>query len=340
MEMLYPTSSTKQYPSVAKIAEWVKSVGISDTSLDEDNVRTLLDMLVYSGEIEALPAMLLENDGGLDSATESSEEEVEENRRKKRKKRAKSESESSDEDEIVSSSRGKKRKKKEKSHDSDSSDESDGTPHSKSKSKSKKKKSRRDESGSDSNRSNSDNDSENDSDRGRRKSSKSKARSRSRSSSKKKRSYRSSDESGDNGEADFDMSFAEVDIRTGSQIAALAASGGRGGPRLRQDIVLSNITSAQKVVYRALNRNPGTFGSAMGGWSQSPCGHCPRFDICDDTGRINPIRCDYYGDWFEGEGNAEVNAGQDGGDEDEADDDNEEVDEGGGAQMEIALEDE
>ena len=321
--MLYPASSTKQYPSISKITEWLKSVAISDTPLSSEHVRTLLDMLVYSAEIEALPAMLLGNDGGSESENASSGEESDINRKKKTKKRSKSGSES-DDDEAPSTSRNKKRKKRSRDDESNSDSESEDDAPSKKRAKNKKRKAHRDDSGSGSE---SDSDaSDAGSDRGRKRSS-SKSRSRSKSASRK---IKRDEDDEELEEATVDMDFANIDI-----FARSAAQGGpagaRDGPRLRQDLTLSHITDADRVVYRALSRNPAVSNTVMSGWSQSPCGHCPRFDFCEDSGPINPIGCQYFDAWFEGEGDPGVDEHADGNDDDDDEDE-------GGPDLEVAVE--
>lgn len=72
--MLYPTSVTKYYPSASQITVWLKKAQISPTELEEADVQMLLDMLVYSGEIEALPRTGLRGGVGAFDSDESAAE--------------------------------------------------------------------------------------------------------------------------------------------------------------------------------------------------------------------------------------------------------------------------
>jgi hypothetical protein len=130
------------------------------------------------------------------------------------------------------------------------------------------------------------------------------------------------------------MSFADVDM-LGSTARAAANGASVGGTiskngalagiasRLRMDMTLSQVPG-NRVVYRALRPEP----SVVAGWSQAPCGHCPRFDFCADDGPINPVKCLYFEQWFteQGEGHREKPE-----DYDEEDADNDQLD--GGAPL-------
>ena len=90
----------------------------------------------------------------------------------------------------------------------------------------------------------------------------------------------------------MDMAFAEVE-GAGAVTSAGAKRSGLSEQPLR-NITLSQM-SGDRVVYRALRRET----NVVSGWSQAPCGHCPRFDFCDDSGPINPVSCQYYDTWLE-----------------------------------------
>jgi DNA-directed RNA polymerase III subunit RPC6 len=72
--MLYPTSVTKYYPTTAQITVWLKKAQISPTELQEGDVQMLLDMLVYSGEIEVLPRTGLRGGAVFDSDESAAED--------------------------------------------------------------------------------------------------------------------------------------------------------------------------------------------------------------------------------------------------------------------------
>jgi DNA-directed RNA polymerase III subunit RPC6 len=291
-DMLYPTSNTKHYPSLRHITNWLKGTQLSDTVLEEEHVRTLLDMLVYGGEIEAMPSMRArEGDSDADSDTDGSnsdptsdtiDDEGERDASSSRKRKGKGRSHSSrprkksrteddsefseDDDRTNSSSRSKKSKRRPHSTSSDESESDDGPRSRRSR---RERSSRRSSDGSDS-----------DGNRKRRRASKSKKnRHQSRSPSP--------------GGAAMDMSFAEVE-----ETAGAGASHGIKGSGLSEqpprNMTLSQM-SGDRIIYRALRRET----SVVSGWSQAPCGHCPRFDFCDDSGPINPVSCQYYDTWLE-----------------------------------------
>ena len=53
---LFPVSHTSAYPTAAQIANWIKKANITPTELDVGHINTLLAVLEYDGEIQALPA--------------------------------------------------------------------------------------------------------------------------------------------------------------------------------------------------------------------------------------------------------------------------------------------
>lgn len=94
----------------------------------------------------------------------------------------------------------------------------------------------------------------------------------------------------------MDMAFAEVGMDQPKQVTNTATGKGSGlfdqPPR---NMTLSQM-SGDRVVYRVIRREN---AMVVSGWSQSPCGHCPRFDFCEDSGPINPASCQYYDVWLE-----------------------------------------
>jgi len=133
--MVYPTRMSKSvYPSSAQITRWLRNAKISDTELRQEHVQMLLDALVYSGEIEALPALGTSDahdEDDLGNASDGMDIEVETPTRvtpSKRKKRKEAIDSLDDEDEQMTNGRNSKRRKtgNVKYEDSDEDQESDG----------------------------------------------------------------------------------------------------------------------------------------------------------------------------------------------------------------------
>ncbi|CBQ72519.1 related to RPC34-DNA-directed RNA polymerase III, 34 KD subunit [Sporisorium reilianum SRZ2] len=72
------------------------------------------------------------------------------------------------------------------------------------------------------------------------------------------------------------------------------------------------------------------------GWTETPCGHCPVFDFCDDTGPVNAETCQYYGGKEDELGRKLTNGWIDtiAYDDDDEDDEDEEGDEEGKVEVE------
>ncbi|KAF8337047.1 RNA polymerase Rpc34 subunit-domain-containing protein [Cantharellus anzutake] len=107
--MIYPTRMSKSiYPTAAQITRWLKNAKISDTELRQEHVKMLLDALVYSGEIEALPALgthgSFEDDDDPEYGMDLSDMESgsPSKRRTSGKRKSRKDSLDSDEDEIMS----------------------------------------------------------------------------------------------------------------------------------------------------------------------------------------------------------------------------------------------
>ncbi|KAF8323811.1 hypothetical protein DL93DRAFT_2069843 [Clavulina sp. PMI_390] len=325
---VYSTTNNQRYPSARQITDWLKKSNLSATILAEEHVRVLLDMLVYSGEIEALPSMRSHASfaDSTDSESNNSESETlhsgseDEGSRKGKSKKRGSRSHrksTSGRNKDSNSSRGKKRKRDSPSDSEDDSQEEAGSSDA--------------ESDSDQNRSvgskrgrQMDDSDPSDSESSDEEHSRKKKRGRSSSS---KRSGRSRSAKREESPTDMDMSFADFGVPVHSILATNGSGLGGNGSGLSngrpRNITLSG-SSADHVVYRAIRRGA---PPVVAGWSQSPCGICPRFDFCDDSGPINPISCEYYGEWLEPpvEEPAIEGDGADGG----ADEDEEILDDGG-----------
>ena len=52
--------------------------------------------------------------------------------------------------------------------------------------------------------------------------------------------------------------------------------------------------------YKAVRRVAGEDGAVLeNGLTESPCGRCPVFDICEDDGPVNARTCEYFQDWLQ-----------------------------------------
>jgi len=180
---LYPISRSASYPTAKTIHSWLQKSRLSEQELGIEHVEMLLDVLVYDGEIERLPAYGagMWDMGALDG---DSEEERKERKRKKkdaeRKKKPKgkkrSRKDSSDEESDADTKKKKKRKVKEESDDSDDQ-----------KTKKRSKKRKREDSSDEESESESDSDDDRKKSKKRRSVSKSSKSSRSRSKSRSKK---------------------------------------------------------------------------------------------------------------------------------------------------------
>ena len=52
--------------------------------------------------------------------------------------------------------------------------------------------------------------------------------------------------------------------------------------------------------YKAIRRVAGEDVAVLeNGLTESPCGRCPVFDICEDDGPVNARTCEYFQDWLQ-----------------------------------------
>lgn len=54
---LYPASHTAQLPTAAAVHDYLRAAKLTDTELEMEHVVALLDLLIYSNEIEKIPAL-------------------------------------------------------------------------------------------------------------------------------------------------------------------------------------------------------------------------------------------------------------------------------------------
>ena len=117
--MVFPTRMAKStYPSAARITRWLRNAKISETELRQEHVQMLLDALVYSGEIEALPALgtfdAQDEDDDLGDATDAMDVEGETSNARgppSKRKNRKDHTDLEDEDEQMTNGRSPKRRK-------------------------------------------------------------------------------------------------------------------------------------------------------------------------------------------------------------------------------------
>ncbi|KAF8580645.1 hypothetical protein K439DRAFT_1636889, partial [Ramaria rubella] len=294
---LFPISQSSSYPTSKMIHNWLQKSRLSEQELGVEHVEMLLDVLVYDGEIERLPAF----GAGMWDMGAMDEDSEEEQKEKKRKKKAK---EKVEEEERKKKARGKKRSRKNESSDEDSEEgirkkkkrrrvkeESDDSEEG----VNKRKKSKKDESDS-----GDDSESENDkkkSKRGKRSSSKSKLKSKSKS---KRRSPSSSD-SDSHSESESSDSSSTSRKKKKKRSSSKSSTKTKSKSTFDADsdesdpegmVSVGGMGSAN--VYRAVRQERVSLG-----WSQAPCGRCPVFDFCHEHGPVNPRDCNYYGDWLQ-----------------------------------------
>ncbi|KIJ45899.1 hypothetical protein M422DRAFT_59678 [Sphaerobolus stellatus SS14] len=292
---LYSINHSASYPTAKQIHSWLKNSRLSEQELGVEHVEMLLNVLIYNGEIERLPAYgaSMWDMGAMDE--DSEEERKERKRKKKEKEREKKKSkkrsrkdESSDDESEEEKRKKKKRKMKEESDESDDGDR-------KSKSKKSTKKKRKLESDEEDSGSGSESDSEDDRKKSKkRKSSKSKSKSkkRSRASSESDSSDSDSDSDSDSSSTSRKRKRSKSRTRSRSKSKAKSAFDVSDSDSDEGMTTIGGAGSAN--VYRAIRQERVSLG-----WSQAPCGRCPVFDFCSQNGPVNPDDCMYYSKWLE-----------------------------------------
>ncbi|KZO94658.1 hypothetical protein CALVIDRAFT_484053, partial [Calocera viscosa TUFC12733] len=81
---VWPTSRTDKYPTLSDIRRFVHTSGLTEVKLEEEHVKSLLDVLVYDGQVESLPGSGM---GGWEEDEESEEERERSRERRKKRKR-------------------------------------------------------------------------------------------------------------------------------------------------------------------------------------------------------------------------------------------------------------
>lgn len=269
---LFPTSHTSQLPSASAVHSYLRNSNLTETQLELEHVVSLLDILVYDEQIEKIPMLSFgsatngideddENytDSGTDSGGSGSDSESESD--------SGSESSAVETDEEASKSKKKKKKgKKVKEEDADSNnDDDEAITSGKRKRSSAKSSSRKKGKTSKSSKSSS-------------KSQKSSSRSSSKSRSRSRNASPSSDDSGS--ESDTSSSSSDHSRKRSRQKSR--SSNGKSKSLSFGDL--------DPFVYRAVRPH-----SVKVGWTETPCGHCPVFDFCDDAGPVNAASCQYFG---------------------------------------------
>ncbi|KAG8942006.1 34-kDa subunit of RNA polymerase III (C) [Tulasnella sp. 419] len=290
---LFSGTRTDIYPTVNDVTKWFRQSNISETELAPQHIEEILNVLIYDGEIEKLPAF-----GGPKKSTREDFSDGEGRSSKHRKSQKRRKKDHSDHDNVTTGSTKKRRDR----HGSDS--EEDVT--SVSTKKRSKKRNRDDESEEESleeisgprkKKWKSGKSSEDESDTGSKKSSK---RSRSESRSRSKKGYSDSDsESEDSSSAtESDASSSSSRHRKRSKSKSKSKRSKRGSESSSEDekvdfdITFGHLFDGGNV-YRAIRQERVGLG-----WSQAPCGRCPQLEFCEDNGPVNPQGCKYYSDWL------------------------------------------
>ncbi|KAH7107220.1 RNA polymerase Rpc34 subunit-domain-containing protein [Auriculariales sp. MPI-PUGE-AT-0066] len=284
---LYAISHAPKYPSAASVQAFLKKSRLTETDLQAEHVESLLNVLVYDGLVERLPAYGSAAWNVGDSEDSDGEGAGGAKRRKgkakgkgkagaggKGRKRKRSRSESEEEDSSEEERRKKKKRKARESEEESSGEDTRKKKRSKAKSKSK-----------DGN-SNSENDSESDE----RVLSK-KAKKKSSSSSKRRRDE-SSDES-DSEDSDERSARSKKKKRKRSKARASSSEDDSADSDSEDDVPARKVPAfvGEGFVYRAVRQE--TIGQLQG-WSQAPCCGCPQFEFCSDRGPVNPQGCEYF----------------------------------------------
>jgi len=134
---VYPTSRTDKYPTLSDIRRFIHSSGLTEVKLEDEHVKSLLDVLVWDGKVEALPGSGL---GGWEEESEEDERSRSKDKRKKRKRMASDEDESEEEDRRRKKKRSKRHSRSDEEDDEDDSQSDDDKHHRRSSSNGKKRK--------------------------------------------------------------------------------------------------------------------------------------------------------------------------------------------------------
>ncbi|KAG9050745.1 34-kDa subunit of RNA polymerase III (C) [Tulasnella sp. UAMH 9824] len=296
---LFPTTWVDRYPNLHDILRFVKSAKITDVNLLPDHIEEIMNILIYEGLVEKLPAVGGGGVGGAasrkadESDDEDSDESMSTGSRKRKHKTSKKRRGSDDESESEREEERKKKKRK-KGRRSESEEEksrhSDGE-----RERSKKRKGSR-------KRNDSESDSDADHDHSSRHRGRDKKRKRDRShtlssgedsdsdddrrSKSRKKGRRGS------GSEDSDDDRHKSSSRTSRKSKDKKGKDGEDDEKIDLDSAFGHLLNTGSV-YRAIR--PERVGL---GWSQAPCARCPQLEFCEDGGPVNPTGCKYYGDWL------------------------------------------
>lgn len=263
---LYALSNSPEYPSAQQIRNSLRKARLTETDLSVEHVEMLLNVLVLDGEVERLPSFGASVWGASLGNAESDDDSDRERSSKKKRKRK--------------DDGGSQRKRKKSHSDDDEDSGSDDTAHKKSKRKRVKDISESDD-GSNETHS--------------RKKKKKKSRSDSEdssssdSSSRKKRSKRGKSKKSKGSDDE------ESDSDDGRSRRSKGSKSTKRSPSPFQTWDAYDTSSGGRFVYRAIRQERLAFGA-----SEAPCGQCPSFEFCKDSGPVNPRDCVYYGDWLVG----------------------------------------
>lgn len=292
---LFPTTHTSQLPSANSIHSYLRNSNLTETELEVEHVVSLLDILVYDEQIEKIPILpiSLGGSGGDINGFDEEDQDYSDSGRSTDGSGSDSSSSSASESESEAEETGSenengrgKVKKERKANGDDQSDEEDEGPVT----SGKRKRASARSSSSSRKKSKSSKPSSKSSKSKHRKSRTSRSRSSSRSRSRSRSRAASSDD---------EQSGLESDTSTGSSSSSDHASRRRSSSKKKRSNGKSSSSrrgpaigrdEIAPFVYRAVRPH-----SVKVGWTETPCGHCPVFDFCDDTGPVNAETCQYYG---------------------------------------------
>ncbi|KAJ9476249.1 DNA-directed RNA polymerase III subunit RPC6 [Pseudozyma hubeiensis] len=291
---LFPTTHTSQLPSANSIHSYLRNSNLTETELEVEHVVSLLDILVYDEQIEKIPILpiSLGGSGGDINGFDEEDQDYSDSGRSTdgsgsdSSSGSASESESEAEESGSEAENGKRKVKKErKANGDDQSDEENEGPVTSGKRKrasaksssSSRKKSKSSKASSKSSKSK------------HRKSSTSRSRSSSRSRSRSRSRAASSDDEQSGSESDTSTASSSSDHASRRRSSSKKKRSNGKSSSSRRSLATGG-DEISPFVYRAVRPH-----SVKVGWTETPCGHCPVFDFCDDTGPVNAETCQYYG---------------------------------------------
>ncbi|KAG8845381.1 34-kDa subunit of RNA polymerase III (C) [Serendipita sp. 411] len=257
---IYARREAYRFPTISRIAEWLKKAGISDVKLKTEDIQLLLQVLEFDGRIERLPASagLLEMSSGEDD--DGNDTKVESRSGSKRKRKDAS---SDDEHDI------KKRKKDLTAANKRHRDKGKG-----------RMMDSDEESGADDN-----GDTASDTNETTRREQNGSVKSR-----RKKEYAAEQNESEDNHR--FSGRYAELDINDAYVYRAIRTE--------YADTLLDGDEAAMQegsIFSGSLFGGAWLGADSHLPWADAPCTRCPQIDFCQEGGPVSASGCEYFTEW-------------------------------------------